>query len=68
MNAKLEELLEKIAKKHLLIETLKTRNSDGLDFHDCGVGNIKDALEAAFKAGYEVGANVVHEHFSRTIK
>lgn len=40
-----------IAQKHLRIETLETRNSDGLDFHDVAVWNIKDALEAAFEAG-----------------
>jgi hypothetical protein len=45
------ELLSLIAKKHLRIETLETRNADGLDFHDVAVWCIKDALEAAFEAG-----------------
>lgn len=46
-----EQLFEQIAKEHLNIETLKTRNSDGDDFHDCAVWSIKDAIEAAYKAG-----------------
>lgn len=31
-------LFTEIARKHLGIETLETRNSDSLDFHDVGVG------------------------------
>ena len=34
------------------IETLETRNSDGLDFHDVAVWAIRDALEAAYAAGF----------------
>jgi hypothetical protein len=45
------ELLSLIAEKHLRIETLETRNADGLDFHDVAVWSIKDALETAFEAG-----------------
>jgi hypothetical protein len=44
-------LLAGIAKEHLFIETLETRHSDGLDFHDVAVWGIQDALEAAFMAG-----------------
>jgi len=51
----LERLLTLIAQKHLGIETLETRNSDSLDFHDTAVWCIRQALEAAFKAGVEVG-------------
>ena len=36
--------LEKIALKCLGIPTLELRGSDSLDFHDCGVANIKEAL------------------------
>lgn len=43
--------IEQIARRHLRIETLATRNSDGLDFHDLSVWDIKAALEAAYKAG-----------------
>ncbi len=45
------ELLEGLAREHLGIETLATRNRDCLDFHDVGVGCLKSALEAAFAAG-----------------
>lgn len=47
----LDQLLTDIAKKHLNIETLETRNSDGLDFHDVAVWCLKDALQEAYKAG-----------------
>ena len=46
-----EALLLEIAAKHLHIETLETRNSDSLDFHDVAVWSIRAALEAAFAAG-----------------
>lgn len=46
-----DQVFEQIAKKHLNIETLETRNSDGHDFHDCSVWCIKDALQAAYEAG-----------------
>jgi len=49
------KILESIAQKHLDIETLQTRKSDSLDFHDIAVWNIKEALEAAFKAGAQAG-------------
>ena len=35
------------------IETLETRNSDSLDFHDVSVWGV----EAALKAAYELGRN-----------
>ena len=40
-----------IAKDVLGIETLDTRKSDGLDFHDLAVWQIRKALEAAYQAG-----------------
>ena len=46
-----EALLLEIAAKHFFLETLETRNSDGLDFHDVAVWSIRAALEAAFAAG-----------------
>ena len=50
-----EGLLLGIALKNFPnIETLETRNSDGLDFHDVAVWAIRDALEAAFAAGQAV--------------
>lgn len=54
----LETILTLIAQKHLGIETLETRRSYSLDFHDTAVWCIKDALEAAFKAGVELGASI----------
>lgn len=47
----LNELLEQIAQHHLFIDTLQTRSSDSLDFHDVSVWGIKAALEAAYEAG-----------------
>jgi hypothetical protein len=51
----LEQLLTQIAQQHLDIETLETRHSDRLDFHDLAVWSIKAALEAAYQAGIEQG-------------
>lgn len=48
----LDTLLLEIARKHFPnIETLETRNSDGLDFHDVAVWAIRSALVAAYEAG-----------------
>jgi len=52
---KIDNILTLIAKNKLGIETLETRNSDRLDFHDVGVASLKEALHAAFMAGCEVG-------------
>jgi len=52
----IDTLIAQIAKKHLDIETLETRNSDSLDFHDTAVWCIRNALEEAFKAGVEFGS------------
>jgi hypothetical protein len=46
-------LLEKIARKHLDIDTLTERKSDDLDFHEISVWNLKKALQAAFEAGQQ---------------
>lgn len=51
----IDTILTLIAQKHLGIDTLQTRNADSLDFHDTAVWCIRDALEAAFKAGVELG-------------
>ena len=53
--SKLEQLLTQIAQSKLGIETLETRKSDGLDFHDVAVWCLRDALEAAFNAGVQQG-------------
>ncbi len=46
-----DQLLTEIAKKHLNLETLETRNSDSLDFHDVAVWALKEALQEAYEAG-----------------
>ena len=51
--SKIEQLLTQIAQSKLGIETLETRKSDSLDFHDVAVWCLRDALEAAFNAGVE---------------
>ncbi|MEG3637659.1 DUF3489 domain-containing protein [Magnetococcus sp. PR-3] len=45
------KLFVQIAQDHLFIDTLQTRNSDSLDFHNVSVWAIQSALEAAYKAG-----------------
>lgn len=51
----LDALLTQIAQEHLFIDTLETRHSDSLDFHDLAVWNIKNALIAAYQAGLAAG-------------
>ena len=46
-----EAQLLQIAARHFCLETLETRNSDGLDFHNVAVWAIRAALDAAFAAG-----------------
>ena len=47
----LDVLLERIAARELGLETLKTRNSDSLDFHDLSVWQIRAALRRTYHAG-----------------
>ena len=49
----LESLLQQIALDHLFIETLETRNSDRLDFHEVSVWGAQSALIAAYEAGLQ---------------
>jgi hypothetical protein len=44
-------IFSSIASKHFRIETLVSRNSDSLDFHDVSVWQIEAALKAAYQAG-----------------
>ena len=48
-----QQTLEKIAQRYLGVETLETRKSDRLDFHDVAVWSIEAALKAAFEAGQQ---------------
>lgn len=41
-----------IARNDLLVDSLQTRNSDRLDFHEVAVWQIRAALGAAYLAGY----------------
>ena len=56
-NATRDALLRDIAERHLFLETLETRNSDSLDFHEHAVWAIRSALEAAFEAGGDTSTN-----------
>ena len=53
----LQEEFEQIVKKHTSIETLTTRNSDSLDFHDLSVSTIIAIMEDAYQAGYDRSRN-----------
>lgn len=46
-----QEQIQIIAQTVLDMDTLETRLSDSLDFHDLSVWSIKAALEAAYLAG-----------------
>lgn len=46
---------ERVAKHMLGIDTLVTRNSDDLDFHEIAVWQVKAALEEAYRLGYIAG-------------
>jgi hypothetical protein len=51
LEAARDALLLEIAERHLFLETLETRMSDRLDFHDHAVWAVRSTLEAAFEAG-----------------
>jgi len=46
-----DQALTEIATQFLDLETLDTRKSDRLDFHELAVWQIKKALDAAYAAG-----------------
>lgn len=49
----IETRIADIAATHLVgVETLETRNSDRLDFHDVSVATLRQALRAAYLAGH----------------
>jgi len=54
-----EALILEIATRHFFVETLETRNSDQLDFHDVAVWAMRAALEDAFEAGRIAGAKAM---------
>jgi hypothetical protein len=44
-------ILNRIAREHLRIQTLETRRSGSLDFYEVSVWVVESALAAAFEAG-----------------
>lgn len=48
---KADATASRIAREVLGLDTLETRHSDGLDFHDLAVWQIRKALVAAYEAG-----------------
>lgn len=51
MSTTRDNKLMTIAREALGLETLETRNSDSLDFHDLAVWCVKEALQRAYEAG-----------------
>ncbi len=49
--AEAQEAIAGIAAQILGIDTLDTRHSDALDFHELSVGWLRRALQAAYQAG-----------------
>jgi hypothetical protein len=45
------DVVSEVAARVLRIPTLETRRSDSLDFYDCAVWSIREALIEAFQAG-----------------
>ena len=54
-----EALILEIATRHFFVETLDTRTSDRLDFHDVAVWAMRAALEDAYEAGRIAGAKAM---------
>ena len=53
----MDKTIATIARNKLGIETLEARNSDTLDFYELAAWQIKEALEAAYRAGANAGDN-----------
>lgn len=51
--------LDRIARDVLGLDTLETRKSDRLDFHDLAVWKIREALADAYLAGMKDSAKLV---------
>ena len=51
--SRVDEIVQRIAQKHLSLWTLEARGRDHLDFSEQSVVAIKEALVEAFKAGKE---------------
>ena len=57
----LDQQMQQIALDHLFIETLETRNSDRMDFHEVSVWGVKSALMAAYEAGRQAASRTEKE-------
>lgn len=53
-----EEAIVEIARRLLRLPTLDARNSDRLDFHELSVGQVRQALEAAWDAGFRAATDL----------
>jgi hypothetical protein len=53
--------IQEIATRILGLETLETRNSDSLDFHELAVWTLQCALEEAYEAGARSKSASQHE-------
>lgn len=53
------EKIREIAKKLLGLKTLEPRNSDQLDFYDLSVWQVREALEAAYDAGFKAAGGQI---------
>ena len=51
----MEKKITKIAMDRLGIETLETRHSDSLDFHEVSVWGLREMLMAAYEHGRVAG-------------
>ena len=57
LDSSVEKILENIAKRHLSVKTLQTRNKDSLDWYDVPIWGIEYALRDAYLAGAESAKN-----------
>jgi hypothetical protein len=48
-----------IAEKLLGLKTLEPRHSDDLDFYNHSVWQVREALEAAYDAGYRAAGGII---------
>jgi len=63
-NPKVIALLEKIAKDECFVETLQTRYSDSLDFHDISAAGLLTALHTAYYSGYNAGMQMAYKELA----
>jgi hypothetical protein len=67
MRTVIDRVLE-VARRHMGIETLESRNSDSLDFHDLSVGTIRNGLCEAFVQGQRSIVDIIDWDELRTQK